>query len=101
MLLRCRQSGVGFVCLGQINYWDVLRFRRADGTSKNDVSSTTHNVEWEMASKHMLGAREAGMCLSRLQFSFFFFSIYISRSHLHPHIMTMLIVQFRVDWIDR
>lgn len=65
----------------QINYWDVLRFRRADGTSKNDVSST-HNVEWEMASKHMLGAREAGMCLSRLQFSFIFFSIYISRSHL-------------------
>lgn len=35
-----------------------------DGTSKNDVS----NVEWDgfgTCAKHMLGAREAGMCLSR------------------------------------
>lgn len=65
-----------------------------DGTSKNDVS----NDEWDgfgTCAEHMLEAREAGMCLSRLQFCFFFryffapFSIYI---------MTMLIVQFRVDW---
>lgn len=66
-----------------------------DGTSKNDVS----NVECDgfgTCAKHMLGAREAGKCLSRLQFCFFFDTFL---APISIYIMTMLIVQFRVDWI--